>query len=163
MSRRISSIGPLAAGLFLACVATGASALQPAPRGPIPQPVLVPIDPVKADFLAKTGSDTVYFAGTGHLLDPSTKTTLTAQALWLLANPAIAVRIEGHSDLGDTRDHALAVGARRADTVRDFLILLGVPSAQVTTVSLGKERPATTGTGEAMAALNRRAVTVLVR
>jgi peptidoglycan-associated lipoprotein len=118
---------------------------------------------VKADFMARTGSDVVYFAGTGHLLDASARTTLTAQAQWLLANPTIQVRIEGHSDLADTRDHALAVGKRRADSVRDFLLLNGVPAAQVTAVSFGKERPATNGPGEAMAALNRRAVTVLVR
>jgi peptidoglycan-associated lipoprotein len=52
---------------------------------------------------------------------------------------------------------------RRADSVRNFLLLNGVPAAQVTAVSFGKERPATNGPGEAMAALNRRAVTVLVR
>jgi peptidoglycan-associated lipoprotein len=75
----------------------------------------------------------------------------------------VRVRIEGHSDLADTRDHALAVGMRRADSVRNFLLLNGVPAAQVTAVSFGKERPATNGPGEAMAALNRRAVTVLVR
>ncbi len=129
----------------------------------VPPPPLAAADPVKADFLAKTGSDIVYFAGTGHLLDASARTTLTAQAQWLLANPEAQVRIEGHSDLADTRDHALAIGMRRADSVRDFLILNGVPAAQVTAVSFGKERPATNGPGEAMAALNRRAVTVFVR
>ena len=126
-------------------------------------PPMVPADPLRADFLMKTGSDTVYFAGTGHTLDASARATLTAQALWLRANPAVQVRIEGHSDLADTRDHALAIGDRRAHEVRDFLILNGVPAAQVTAVTMGKERPATTGTGEAMAALNRRAVTVFVR
>ena len=126
-------------------------------------PLLVPADPVKADFLMKTGGDTIYFAGTGHTLDASARATLAAQAQWLRANPAIQVRIEGHSDLADTRDHALAIGDRRAHVVRAFLILNGVPAAQVSAVTMGKERPATTGSGEAMAALNRRAVTVLVR
>jgi peptidoglycan-associated lipoprotein len=146
----------LLAGL-LAAGMTGGGSAQVAP------PAMAVVDPVKADFMAKTGSDVVYFAGTGHFLDAAARTTLTAQAQWLLANPAIQVRIEGHSDLADTRDHALGIGMRRANSVRDFLLLNGVPAAQVTAVSFGKERPATNGPGEAMAALNRRAVTVLVR
>ncbi len=146
----------LLAGLLVAGIAASSVAQ-------VPPPPLVAVDPVKADFLARTGSDIIYFAGTGHMLDASARTTLTAQAQWLLANPEVQVRIEGHSDLADTRDHALAIGMRRADSVRDFLILNGVPAAQVTAVSFGKERPATNGPGEAMAALNRRAVTVFVR
>ena len=145
----------LAGGLLAAGMAAGGMAQVPPPA--------VAADPVKADFLARVGSDVVYFAGTGHVLDASARTTLTAQAQWLLANPAIQVRIEGHSDLADTRDHALGVGKRRADSVRDFLLLNGVPAAQVSAVSFGKERPATNGPGEAMAALNRRAVTAFVR
>ena len=63
----------------------------------------------------------------------------------------------------DTRDHALAVAARRAEEVRDYLVLLGVPAAQLSTVSWGKERIAVMGTSPDALALNRRAVTVLVR
>jgi peptidoglycan-associated lipoprotein len=70
----------------------------------------------------------------------------------LRQHPEVLVRIEGHADLGDTRDHALAVGARRAQEVRDYLVLLGVPSAQLSATSMGKERPGPP-----------RAVTVLVR
>ncbi|MFL6830678.1 MAG: OmpA family protein, partial [Sphingomicrobium sp.] len=86
------------------------------------------------------------------LIGAPARTTLSAQAQWLLAHPEVVVRIEGHADPGDTRDHALAVGARRAGEVRDFLVLMGVPAAQLSVVSWGKERP---GPG--------RAVTVLVR
>lgn len=145
-------------------LAMAAAIAAPAPAqvaAPLP-PGAVPVDPVRADFMARSGTDSVYFAGTSHMLDPSARATLTAQALWLLANPAVAVRIEGHSDLGDTRDHAIALGARRAAAVRDFLLIQGVPAAQITTVSVGKERPATTYPGESAAARNRRAVTVLV-
>jgi len=77
---------------------------------------------------------------------------LTAQAAWIRRHPDVVVRVEGFGDGGDTRDHALAVGARRAAEARDYLVLLGVPSAQVTTSSWGNER---SGLG--------RAVTVLVR
>lgn len=144
-------------------IAAAVAALASVSAAQVPPPPGVPlVDPVKADFRLKTGSDTVYFAGRGHVLDASARATLVAQAIWLRANPTVAVRIEGHSDLTDTRDHALGVGARRAAAVRDFLLMNGVPAAQVSAVSFGKERPATTGAGEAMNALNRRAVTVLV-
>jgi peptidoglycan-associated lipoprotein len=73
------------------------------------------------------------------------------------------VRIEGHADPSDTRDHALAIGARRAAEVREYLVLLGVPAAQISTVSWGKEQVAVMGTSPEALALNRRAVTVLVR
>lgn len=145
----------IAAAVLASATASGAQVAAPAPGVPL-------VDPVRADFRLKTGGDTVYFAGRGHELDASARAALVAQAIWLRANPTVAVRIEGHSDLADTRDHALGLGARRAAAVRDFLLLNGVPAAQVSAVSFGKERPATTGAGEAMNALNRRAVTVLV-
>jgi peptidoglycan-associated lipoprotein len=88
---------------------------------------------------------------------------LTAQARWLRANPAVRARIEGHADERTPRDHALALGERRADAVRDFLVLQGVPSWQLTVTSWGKERPAVGGTSEMALALNRRVKTVLMR
>lgn len=148
---------------FLTLIAaTAAAALASVSVAQVPLPGVPLVDPIKADFRLKAGSDTVYFAGRGHVLDASARATLVAQAMWLRANPTVAVRIEGHSDLADTRDHALGVGARRAAAVREFLLLNGVPAAQVSAVSFGKERPATTGASEATAALNRRAVTVLL-
>jgi peptidoglycan-associated lipoprotein len=121
------------------------------PRNP-PAPVVLTIDQLRADFLARSGSDKVYFAGDSAALGAPARATLAAQAQWLRQHPEVLVRIEGHADLGDTRDHALAVGARRAQEVRDYLVLLGVPSAQLSATSMGKERPGPP-----------RAVTVLVR
>ena len=86
------------------------------------------------------------------MLSVSARATLAAQAQWLRQHPEVAVRIEGHSDLSDTRDHALAVGARRAEEVRQYLLLMGVPAAQVATVTMGKERP---GPGRTVTALAR--------
>jgi peptidoglycan-associated lipoprotein len=140
----------VAAGLL----ATSASAQLPGLRkrdGP-PQPILVGIDALRADFMAKTGTDTVYFGGGTAILGAPTLPTLRAQALWVLQHPEVVVRIEGHGDPNDTRDHALALGARRAEAVRNYLVLLGVPALQVSTTSWGKERPGAP-----------RAVTVLVR
>lgn len=109
------------------------------------------IDAVRADFAAQTGGTTVYFGAGSAILAAPAKLVLGAQAAWLRRHPEVAVRIEGYGDGGDTRDHALAMGARRAEETRDYLLLLGVPGAQVSITSWGKERP---GLG--------RAVTVLV-
>ena len=151
----------------MALLAGAASAQLPGLRkrepAPPPAPLLVGIDALRADFLARTGSDIVYFGGDASVLTPQAQLTLQAQAAWLRQHPEVAVRIEGYADLSDTRDHALAVGARRAEEVRSYLVLLGVPAAQLTTLSWGKEKVAVLGTVPAALALNRRTVTVLVR
>jgi peptidoglycan-associated lipoprotein len=121
-------------------------AVQPAP------PVLTGIDALRADFLMRSGADTVYFGQDSALLAVPAKATLAAQAQWLLQHPEVMVRIEGQADPGDTRDHALAMGARRAEEVRSYLVLLGVPATQLSVATWGKERP---GVG--------RVATILVR
>ena len=110
------------------------------------------VDALRADFLARTGGDTIFFGNNVSGLAAPARATLAAQAAWLRQHPDVAVRIEGHGDTGDTRNHALAMGARRAEEVRSYLVLLGVPAGQVTTTSVGKERPG-----------SPRAVTVLVQ
>lgn len=104
-------------------------------------PVQNPLDVLRADFAAQSGGTTVYFTAGSANLTPQAKMMLAAQAGWLRQHPAVAVRIEGHGDTGDTRSHALALGARRAHETRYYLLLLGVPAAQVTAISWGKERP----------------------
>jgi len=142
--------------VMIAALAGSASAQLPGlrKRGPVlpAPPVLLGIDALRADFIARSGADTVYFGSDSAALGLPAKATLAAQAQWLLQHPEVLVRIEGHADPSDTRDHALAVGARRAVEVRDYLVLLGVPAEQLSATSWGKERP---GAG--------RAVTVLVR
>ncbi len=149
--------------LALAAIAAGSGAASAQIRAPgivqrmIPgtrqqaAPV-APIDALRADFLARTGGDTIFFGNNVSGLAAPARTTLAAQAAWLRQHPDVAVRIEGHGDTGDTRNHALAMGARRAEEVRSYLVLLGVPAGQVTTTSMGKERPG-----------SPRAVTVLVQ
>jgi peptidoglycan-associated lipoprotein len=122
-------------------------------RDPVPAvPVQQPLDVLRADFGAQSGGTTVYFTGNSAALGPQAKTILSGQAAWLRLHPEVTVRIEGHGDSGDTRDHALAIGARRAEEARNYLILLGVPAPQVSAMTWGKERPGAP-----------RAVTVLVR
>jgi peptidoglycan-associated lipoprotein len=143
--------------LALAFLAAGTAARPQLPflakRGPTAQqPVLQGIDALRADFIARSGADTVYFGSGGATLGPPAAATLQAQAMWLRQHPEVIVRVEGYGDPGDTTDHSLATGARRAEEVRDYLVLLGVPAAQLSTTTWGKERPGAP-----------RAVTVLVR
>lgn len=138
----------------LAFIATSATAQLPGlrKRDSAPQPVLQGIDAARADFLAKSGTDTVYFGLDSSVLGAPARATLAAQAQWIRMHPEVEVRVEGYGEPNDTRDHALAMGARRAQEVRDYMVLLGVPAAQLSVTSLGKERPGAP-----------RAVTVLVR
>ena len=116
------------------------------------QPALQGIDGLRADFAAQSGGTTVYFTNDSSALGLPARTALQAQASWLRRHPDVVAQVEGYGDTGDTRDHSLAVGARRAAEAHDYLVLLGVPSAQVSIVSWGKER---SGLG--------RAVTILLR
>ena len=115
-------------------------------------PALTGIDALRAEFLARTGGNTIYFGANSAILAAPAKAVLIAQAAWLRRQPAVVVQIEGYGDSNDSRDHALAMGARRAEEVREYLVLMGVPSTQVGITSWGKAKP---GAG--------RAVTILVR
>jgi peptidoglycan-associated lipoprotein len=148
------------AALALLLAASGGTVASAQRR---PPPVPMTIEMLQGQFVAMTGSDSVYFTGNGRALGGQAQATLTAQARWLLANPMVRVRIEGHADDRTPRDYALAIGERRATAVRDFLVLQGVPAAQLTIISWGKERPVVAGTSENALALNRRAKTVLMR
>ena len=130
--------------LLALLVAVPASAQLPGlrRRDPPPQlPVQNPIEVLRADFSAQSGGTIVYFSPGSAQLSAQARTQLTAQAMWLRQHPEVGVRIEGHGDPTDTRDHALALGAERAAEARDYLILLGLPSAQISAMTWGKERP----------------------
>jgi peptidoglycan-associated lipoprotein len=140
--------------LLLGAVAAEAQLPGLRRRGPAQpqQPLLQGIDALRAEFAAQSGGTTIYYGAGSVILGPPARATLALQAAWLRRHPEVVVRVEGYGDGLDTRDHALAAGAARAEEVRSYLVLLGVPAAQVSTTSWGKERP---GLG--------RAVTVLVR
>ena len=124
---------------------------------------LVELPGMQADLVAKAGSDTVYFGTDKSDLDAASRATLAAQARWMLANPSVRGSIEGHADERGTREYNLALGERRANSAKNFLIASGVPAARLTVISWGKERPAAVGSDESAWAQNRRAVTVVVR
>jgi peptidoglycan-associated lipoprotein len=113
--------------------------------------------------LAPGVSDRVFFALDSSVLDGQAQATLEKQAGWLKSNGGVNVVVEGHCDERGTREYNLALGERRANAAKDYLVSLGVSPARVTTISYGKERAAVTGSNEAAWSQNRRAVTVLAR
>jgi peptidoglycan-associated lipoprotein len=105
--------------------------------------------------------DRVFFAVDQSTLSPEAQTTLQGQANWLLANSDYMATIEGHADEQGTREYNIALGARRATAVREYLVQLGIPGSRLKTVSFGKERPVEICSDEACYSQNRRSVTVL--
>jgi peptidoglycan-associated lipoprotein len=105
--------------------------------------------------------DRVLFAVDQSTLSDTARATLAGQAQWLNTNADYAIIIEGHADEQGTREYNLALGARRASAVQDFLISQGVSAARMRTVSYGKERPVEVCSDESCFSRNRRAVTVL--
>lgn len=118
-----------------------------------------PVDSVEY-FKAEVG-DVVYFATDSSVLDAGAQAVLRAQADWLTGNPARSAVIEGHADERGTREYNLALGARRASAVRDFLVAEGVAPGRLRAVTFGKERPVALCSDESCWRRNRRGVTVL--
>ena len=115
----------------------------------------------RADFVAQAGSDTVHFATDSSDVDAEAQAILTRQAAWLQKYPNVRVTVEGHCDERGTREYNLALGDRRANSAKNFLVNAGIPASRITTISYGKERPAATGSDEGAWAQNRRAVSVV--
>ncbi|MCA3443626.1 MAG: peptidoglycan-associated lipoprotein Pal [Rhodobacter sp.] len=120
-----------------------------------------PSDPASPAYFQQAVGDRVLFPVDQSTLTDAARTILIGQAAWLNANADYAVIIEGHADEQGTREYNLALGARRASAVQDFLISQGVGPSRMRTVSYGKERPVEICSDEACYAKNRRAVTVL--
>lgn len=124
---------------------------------------LGPVPGSQADFVNFTrGADTIYFDTDRFNIDSTDAAALQTQAQWLLRYPDKRATIEGHCDERGTRDYNLALGERRANAAKNFLVGLGVNPARLTTVSYGKERPVALGSNETAWAQNRRAVTVTI-
>jgi len=120
-----------------------------------------PSDPRSPAFFNQTIGDRVLFAVDQSTISPEGRTILDGQAQWLLTNADYRAVIEGHADEQGTREYNLALGFRRANTVREYLVSRGVPSARLEVTSYGKERPIEVCSNEACYSQNRRAVTVL--
>jgi len=136
-------------------------AAPPPAAQPAPAPVTSSIIPGSAqDFRVNVG-DTVHFAFDQYNVEESDKSILGRQAAWLQKYPAVRVSVEGHADERGTREYNLALGARRANAVKEFLVSQGVSAGRIETISYGKERPICTESGESCWAQNRRGVTVI--
>lgn len=111
------------------------------------------------DLASQAGSDIVYFDTDRHDLNQQSRSVLDMQAQWLNAYPTVNLTIEGHADERGTREYNLALGERRAISVKNYLIALGVDPRRVETVSYGKEQPIIVGSDGQSWAQNRRAKT----
>lgn len=111
--------------------------------------------------LATNVGDRVFFAYDSSDLAPEARDTLNRQVEWLNRYPNLQITVEGHSDERGTREYNLALGERRATSVKNYLVSMGVPASRVNTISYGKERPAVVGDDAASWAQNRRGVTTV--
>ena len=135
--------------------------VQSAPSAPTPAPVTSQIMPGSAEDFRVNVGDTVHFGYNEYNIQDSDKAVLGRQAQWLAKYPSVRVTLEGHCDERGTREYNLALGARRANAVKEYLVSQGVSAARLETVSYGKERPICTESNEACWAQNRRGVTVI--
>jgi peptidoglycan-associated lipoprotein len=105
--------------------------------------------------------DRIFFAFDRSDLNADSRGTLERLASWMTNYQNVTITIEGHCDERGTREYNLALGERRADAARDYLVALGVDGGRLTTISYGKERPAVLGSNEEAWAQNRRDVFVV--
>lgn len=119
-----------------------------------------PTPGTQQDLVVNVG-DRVFFGYDRYDLDSEAQITLERQANWLKLYPNLTITVEGHADERGTREYNLALGDRRANSVKSYLIALGISPTRVTTISFGKERPAVLGSNPNSWAQNRRGVTVV--
>ena len=133
----------------------------PPPMAAAPAPVTSSIIPGSAEDFRVNVGDTVHFAFDQYNVEDADRAILSRQAAWLQRYPQVRVSVEGHADERGTREYNLALGARRANAVKEFLVAQGVSTGRLETVSYGKERPVCTESSEGCWAQNRRGVTVI--
>ena len=111
-------------------------------------------------YLADGVPDRVFFATNESILTTASRETLRAQAAWLRKNSNINIVVEGHADERGTREYNLALGERRANSAKDYLMTYGISSDRISVLSYGKERPVDAGSNTLAWSKNRRSVTV---
>ena len=131
------------------------------PAAPVTQAPTGALPGSTEDFVVNVG-DRVYFDTDSHDVRADATPLLDAQSAWLRRYGAVKVRIEGNADERGPREYNLALGARRANSVRDYLVEKGVTADRISTISFGKEQPIDAGSGEASWDKNRNARTAVV-
>ncbi len=157
-----TAIGLIAALALSACTdpgrfgdgGAGAGGFDPATAGSAS-------DPASPAYFNETIGDRVLFEVDQFTLTDVARATLTSQARWLTTNGTYSAIVEGHADERGTREYNMALGARRAAAVQNFLIEQGVAPGRLQTITYGKERPLATCSDEACYSQNRRSVTVI--
>ena len=147
--------------LFIVVVATlalSACATQKKVSTQIQGDVYTGTETVK--YLAKGVPDRVFFATNKSVLTTASRDTLRKQAAWLRTNKDINITIEGHADERGTREYNLALGERRANAAKDYLMTYGISGSRMSVISYGKERPVNSGSDPLAWSQNRRSVTV---
>ena len=112
------------------------------------------------EYLATGVKDRVFFATNKSILTTASRDTLRKQAAWMRKNKDITVTVEGHADERGTREYNLALGDRRANAVKDYLLTYGISGGRLSVISYGKERPVNSGSSPLAWSQNRRSVTV---
>ena len=112
------------------------------------------------EYLASGVPDRVFFATNESVLTTRSRDTLRKQATWLRKNSDITIVIEGHADERGTREYNLALGERRANAAKDYLMTYGISASRISVISYGKERPVDSGSNPLAWSKNRRSVTI---
>ena len=112
------------------------------------------------EYLADGVRDRVFFATNETVLTTASRETLRKQAAWLRKNSDVTIVLEGHADERGTREYNLALGERRANSAKDYLMTYGISSDRISVLSYGKERPVDSGSNPLSWSKNRRSVTV---
>ena len=112
------------------------------------------------EYLAKGVPDRVFFATNESVLTTASRDTLRKQGAWMRANDSLSFTIEGHADERGTREYNLALGERRANVAKDYLMTYGISGSRISLISYGKERPVNSGSSPLAWSQNRRSVTV---
>ena len=111
-------------------------------------------------YLAKGVPDRVFFATNKSKLTTASRDTLRKQATWMRKNKSVTITVEGHADERGSREYNLALGERRANAAKDYLMTYGVSGKRISVISYGKERPVNPANSPLAWSQNRRAVTV---
>ena len=112
------------------------------------------------EYLATGVKDRVFFATNKSTLTTASRDTLRKQAAWMRKKKDLSFTIEGHADERGTREYNLALGERRANTAKDYLMTYGISSNRLSVISYGKERPVNSGSDPLAWSQNRRSATV---
>ena len=112
------------------------------------------------EYLATGVKDRVFFATNKSTLTTASRDTLRKQAAWMRKKSDVSVVLEGHADERGTREYNLALGERRANAVKDYLMTYGISGSRISVISYGKERPVNSGSTPLAWSQNRRSVTV---